>query len=160
MPWRSSADSTSWCCAGAVGFGPASEPSVAVTSALFDANAVVPISLARAAAPALAPGGVITTISGIVADHPTAGPGDVLRELDVRPPHAELGLNGRPLEGVAPRLAADRDPGAVAAALVDALVRDADKLACYACAPAGGMAIAWAAPIRSSPDSSGYQQAT
>jgi short-subunit dehydrogenase len=41
--------------------------------------------------------------------------------LDVRPPHTETGLAGRPLSGQAPRLPAGKDPAAVARRVVDAI---------------------------------------
>jgi NAD(P)-dependent dehydrogenase (short-subunit alcohol dehydrogenase family) len=139
------------CCVGGVAFGPVSELDDAAMTAVFAANVFGPIRLARAAVPALAPGGVMATISGVVADHPTAGMAAYsatkaaitafdralaqevrrsgVRVLDVRPPRTETGLAERPLAGVAPKLAPGRDADAVAAAILDALVRDADEVA-------------------------------
>jgi len=138
------------CCLGAVACGPVRELDDAVMSALFAANVFGPIRLTRAAVPALAPGGVLVTVSGIVADHPVAGMAaysatnaaitafdralarelrcNRVRVLDVRPPHSETGLAGRPLAGVAPKLGPGRDPRAVAGAILAALACDADEV--------------------------------
>ena len=140
------------CCVGGVAFGPLSDLDDAAMAAVFAADVFGPIRLARAAMPALATGGVIATISGVAADHPTAGmaaysatktaitafdralAGEVRRSgarvLDVRPPCTETGLAERPLAGVGPKLAPGSDPDGVAAAILDALVRDADAVAC------------------------------
>jgi cyclic-di-GMP-binding biofilm dispersal mediator protein len=41
--------------------------------------------------------------------------------IDVRPPHTETGLAGRPLHGTAPRLPEGLDPAAVARRIVEAI---------------------------------------
>jgi cyclic-di-GMP-binding biofilm dispersal mediator protein len=90
-------------------------------------------------------GGVIVTLSAVVAEMPTAGMcclfgGQVpvtafdaaavrelrrsgIRLIDVRPPHTETGLAERPIAGTAPSLPAGRDSDGVAARIV-AAIRD------------------------------------
>ena len=48
--------------------------------------------------------------------------------IDVRPPHAETGLAGRPIAGTAPRLGEGIDPDAVAARIVRAITGDETDL--------------------------------
>lgn len=47
-----------------------------------------------------------------------------VRVLDVRPPHTETGLAGRPIAGRAPALGQGLDPDAVAARVVQAIEDD------------------------------------
>ena len=90
-------------------------------------------------------GGVIVTLSAVVAEMPTAGMAAYstvksavtafdaaaarelrrsgIRLIDVRPPHTETGLAERPIAGTAPSLPAGRDPDDVAARIV-AAIRD------------------------------------
>lgn len=138
------------CCAGAVAFGPVTELDDAVLMRLFEANVLGPIRLARAAIPALSPGGMLVMISGVVADQPTAGMAAysaskaaltafdraLARELrrggihvlDVRPPHLATGLAERPLAGTAPRLGPGRDPADAAACIVAAIAAGAREV--------------------------------
>lgn len=88
------------CCVGAVAVGPVAEPDAAAMAPVCTANAFGPIRLARAAVPARAPGGVMPTISGAVADHPA------------------VGMAAYPTT----------TPAGVAAAILDASIRDADEL--------------------------------
>ncbi|HWH15919.1 MAG TPA: SDR family oxidoreductase [Miltoncostaeaceae bacterium] len=138
------------CAIGVVAFGPAQELDDAVLRQLFAINALAPIRLTRAALDRLAPGGVVVNVSAVTADQPTAGMAAYsaskaaltafdaavhrevrrrgLRVLDVRPPHTETGLAGRPLAGEAPRLAAGRDPDEIARAVVAAMAADATEV--------------------------------
>lgn len=135
------------CAAGVVAFGPVAELDDRVLTQLFTVNTLAPIRLSRAALGALGEGGAVVNVSAIVADMPTAGmaaysaskaaltafDAALRREarrarvhvLDVRPPHTETGLTGRPLAGEAPRLAQGRDPADIARRIVDALAADA-----------------------------------
>ena len=47
---------------------------------------------------------------------------DGVRVIDLRPPHTETGLSGRPLAGEAPRMPRGLDPDDVAARIVQAIV--------------------------------------
>jgi short-subunit dehydrogenase len=137
---------------GVVAFGPASELSDETLAALMGLNQTVPIQLIRAAVPALTASKTagnepfVLTISGVVADSPTAGMAAysaskaglnsfvsaVQRELrrvgirvfDARPPHTETGLATRPIAGIAPAMPEGLSPSAVAARLVAAIVND------------------------------------
>ncbi len=135
------------CATGTVAFGPVTELEDVILERLFVANVLGPVRVTRAAIGALTSGGVIVNISGIVADHPTAGMAAysatkaaltafdraVAREvrragvriLDVRPPHTETGLATRPIAGVAPALPEGRVPREVARAIVDAVAAGA-----------------------------------
>lgn len=139
------------CAIGVVAFGPVTELDDRVLQRLFAVNTLAPIRLTRAALAALPAGGAVVNISAIVADRPTAGMAaysatkaaltgfDVaaarearragVRVIDVRPPHMETGLAGRPIAGTAPRLAPGRDPAELAAAVVDALAGGGDTAA-------------------------------
>ena len=44
--------------------------------------------------------------------------------IDIRPPHTETGLAGRPIAGQPPKLPPGLDPGDVARRIVDALAGD------------------------------------
>jgi cyclic-di-GMP-binding biofilm dispersal mediator protein len=138
------------CCVGTVAFGPVAELDDAVLAELFDVNLFGPMRLARAALPALADGGTLAMMSGIVAEMPTAGMAAYsaskaaltafdralarevrragIRVLDVRPPHLATGLAERPLAGQAPRLGPGRDPAEAAAAIVAAIAADAAEV--------------------------------
>ena len=139
------------CCAGTVAFGPLSELDDVVLARLFEANVFGPIRLARAAARVLGPGSALVMVSGVVADHPTAGMAAYsaskaaltgfdralarelrlagIRVLDARPPHLATGLAERPLAGTAPRLGVGRDPVTAAAAILAALAADVAEIA-------------------------------
>jgi short-subunit dehydrogenase len=49
-----------------------------------------------------------------------------VRVLDLRPPHMETGLAGRPIAGTAPKLATGKDPGEMADRVVEALATDSE----------------------------------
>lgn len=136
---------------GVAAFGPAVEADAAVVDELFAVNVLGPMSLVRAAAPALAESerGRVTVLSAILADLPTNQMGEysatkaalsawleVLRRenrrrfgvLDVRPPHLDTGLETRALAGQPPALPEPRPAGEVVAAVVAALEDDARVL--------------------------------
>lgn len=143
--------------AGVVAFGPADAVTDATVDELFQVNALGPIRLIRAAVPALTASPAdsaaagdrkpfIVTLSGVVAEAPTAGlatysasksalaaftiaTGRELRRagirlLDARPGHTETELSRHPIAGEAFAMGAGLDPEAVAARIVRALVDD------------------------------------
>ncbi|WP_309615385.1 SDR family NAD(P)-dependent oxidoreductase [Salinibacterium sp.] len=140
--------------AGVVAFGPASEVSDATLRELFDVNTLAPVRLVRAATPHLAAaaqsGGApfVVTLSGVVAESPTAGLAAYsaskaalaaftqaasrelrrasIRIIDARPGHTETALSTHPLEGTAPAFSAGLAPEAVAARIVRAII-DGEK---------------------------------
>jgi short-subunit dehydrogenase len=131
---------------GVVAFGPAADLDDDTLETLFAVNVFGPVRLVRAAAPHLAEGGFVATISAVVAETPvgnmaaysaskaalTAFDVAVQRELrrskvsviDCRPPHTETGLATRPLAGTAPALPTGLTPEAVADRIVAAIVAD------------------------------------
>ena len=138
--------------AGVVAFGPLLDTGDEVLEELFLTNVLGPLFLVRRVVPALADRrGFVVQLSAVVAETPlpgmaayaaskaalTAADRALARELrrsgvdviDVRPPHTETGLAGRPLSGTAPRLARGLDPDAVAARVLDAVERGATELA-------------------------------
>jgi cyclic-di-GMP-binding biofilm dispersal mediator protein len=116
--------------AGVVAFGPAAELTPGTIDQLFAVNALGPITVIAAAIPALTASAAagnepfVLTMSGIVAESPTAGlaaysaskaalaafvaatsrevrrPG--IRLIDARPGHTETGLVTRAIQGTAP----------------------------------------------------------
>lgn len=140
--------------AGVVAFGPASDVSDATLRELFDVNTLAPVRLVRAATPHLAAaaqsGGApfVVTLSGVVAESPTAGLAAYsaskaalaaftqaasrelrrasIRIIDARPGHIETALSTHPIEGTAPAFPAGLAPEAVAARIVRAIV-DGEK---------------------------------
>lgn len=141
---------------GVVAFGPASELDYAALSTLTQLNHVGPIQLIHAALPSLmlarAAGSepFVLTISGVIADMPTAGMAaygagkaglkafvlaaqrevrrDGIRLVDARPPHTETGLAGRAISGQAPAMPTGLNPDAVAQRIVAAIVGDEKDL--------------------------------
>jgi NAD(P)-dependent dehydrogenase (short-subunit alcohol dehydrogenase family) len=125
--------------AGVVGFGPLEQLEDAVLDEIFAVNVLGPLRLLRAAIPHLQ-GGFIVNLSAVVAELPTANmlaysaskaaltaASAALRlelrrrrvtVLDVRPPHTDTGLAGRPIAGQAPRLPAGLPPAFVAERIV------------------------------------------
>jgi cyclic-di-GMP-binding biofilm dispersal mediator protein len=130
--------------AGVVGFGPLTETPLDAIDELVDIDFVGPLKFMRAALPYL-DGGFWVNLTGVVAEHPTAGMAPYsavkaglsaatralarevrrsgTRVIDVRPPHTETGLASRPIAGSAPQLPQGLDPDAVAARIVDAIER-------------------------------------
>lgn len=136
--------------AGVVAFGSLADLGDDTLDALFAINATGPIRLIRDAVPALtataAAGGepFVVTLSGVVAESPTAGLSAYsasksalaafvsagsrelrragIRLLDARPGHTETGLASRAIAGTAPAFAPGLDPDAVAARIVAAIV--------------------------------------
>ena len=130
--------------AGVVAFGDLVDTDDAVIEELFLTDVVGPLWLLKRVVPLLAESkGFVVQLSAVVAEQPMAGmaaysaakaaltaaDAALVRELrrkgitvcDVRPPHTETGLAGRPIAGEAPRLKEGLDPAAVAAAVVTAV---------------------------------------
>lgn len=134
--------------AGVVAFGPAAELSPATLDELITVNATSQIALATGLAPALARSGdgIIVSLSGKVAEIPTAGlaayaasksalyafsvaAGRELRRsnirwVDARPGHTETGLATRAIAGTAPDFSAGLTPATVGKRILDAIVND------------------------------------
>lgn len=134
--------------AGQVAFGPATDLPRAVADSLMRVNATSPIALATGLAPAIqtSGGGFIVTLSGKIAELPTAGmaaysaskaalfaystaAGRELRRsnirwMDARPGHTETGLSSRPLFGEAPALGAGLSPNFVAHRIFQGILND------------------------------------
>ncbi len=136
--------------AGVVAFGPIAELKDDTIRELFDLNVMAPIQLVRSAVPHLAASAeagrepFIVTLSGIVAEAPTAGLAAYssskaalnaftqaatrelrkqgIRLVDARPGHTETRLSTHPIAGTAPLFPAGLDPDAVAARIVSAIV--------------------------------------
>lgn len=138
--------------AGVVAFGPLLDTGDEVIEELFLTNVLGPLFLLRRVVPALAQRrGFVVQLSAVVAETPlammaayaaskaalTAADRALARELrrsgvdviDVRPPHTETGLAGRPLSGTAPRLPRGLDPDVVAARVLDAIEAGTTELA-------------------------------
>ena len=129
--------------AGVVAFGNVDETSVDTVEDLFMSNTFIPIFLTKSALGHIGEGGVIMTISGVVAEQPMAGmaaysaskaasaafSSAIRRELrrrkvtviDARPGHTETGLAGHPIAGTAPAFKEGHDPDAVVARLIEAI---------------------------------------
>ena len=130
--------------AGIVAFGNLTDTPDVVIEELFLTNVIGPLWLLRRCLPLLQESrGTVVQISAVVAEHPLPGlvtysatkaaltAADValtrelrrsgVRVLDVRPPHTETGLAGRPLHGTAPRLPNGLAPAFVARTIADAL---------------------------------------
>jgi short-subunit dehydrogenase len=137
---------------GVVAFGPLAELDAATLAALTQLNHTGPIQLIHAAVPALTASHAagnepyILTISGVIADTPTAGMAAYgagkaglkafmmagqrelrragIRLVDARPPHTETGLASRAIAGMAPTMPQGLSPEAVAGRIVGAIVAD------------------------------------
>lgn len=129
---------------GVVAFGSVEELDDDDLDELFLVNTLGPARVLRAAVPVLGEGSTVVLLSAIVADRPTAGMAAYsaskaaltafgralqhelrrrrIRVLDVRPPHTETGLAGRPVAGTAPALGTGKDPQAVADRVVRAII--------------------------------------
>ncbi|RFA18978.1 SDR family NAD(P)-dependent oxidoreductase [Subtercola boreus] len=142
--------------AGAVAFGPLGEVADSTLDELFAINTLTPIRVIRGALPRLAESAAagrkpfIVTLSGIVAESPTAGMAAYsaskaglaafvqaasrelrrsgIRVLDARPGHTETALSQHPLAGVAPNFPAGLDPDHVADRIVAAIAADEKDL--------------------------------
>jgi short-subunit dehydrogenase len=127
-----------------VAFGSLVDTPDEVVEELFLTNVVGPLFLLRRVLPLLEESqGFVVQLSAVVAEQPlprmaaysaskaalSAAATALRTELrrsrvevyDVRPPHTETGLAGRPLAGEAPRLPTGKDPAAVARRVVDAV---------------------------------------
>lgn len=142
--------------AGVVAFGPAIEVSDATLDQLFTTNALAPIQLIREATPHLIASATagnkpfIVTLSGIVAESPTAGLAAYsaskaalaafvqaasrelrksgIRMLDSRQGHTETGLATRAIAGTAPAFPQGLEPVAVATRIVRGILDDEKDL--------------------------------
>jgi len=136
--------------AGVVAFGPLTELDDDDLDQLFLVNILGPIRVLRAVVPQLASGSTVVNLSAVVAESPTAGMAAYsatkaavtaldraltlelrragVRILDVRPPHTETGLAGRPIAGEAPRLPVGKHPEDVARRIVGAIIDDETDL--------------------------------
>lgn len=137
--------------AGVVAFGDLVDTDDAVIEELFLTDVVGPLWLLKRLVPLLAESkGFVVHLSAVVAEQPMAGMAAyssakaaltaadtaLVRELrrkgitvcDVRPPHTETGLAGRPIAGEAPRLKEGLDPVAVAAVVVGAIATGATEV--------------------------------
>ena len=138
--------------AGIVAFGPAAETSSATLSELMTVNATAQLAIVTGLASTLARSGdaVVVSLSGKVAEIPTAGiaaysaskaalhafsvaAGRELRRsnirwVDARPGHTETGLATRAVAGTAPDFGAGLTPAAVATRIVEAIVNDEKDL--------------------------------
>ncbi len=143
--------------AGVVAFGPVEEADDDLLDELFLADALGPIRLLRAAVPQLRqaaqdrPGAFAAVISAVVAEQPmpnmaayTAAKAALsafdlalakevrrhgVRVIDIRPPHTETGLAGRPVAGTAPRLPPGLSADRVADRILTAIAGDERELA-------------------------------
>jgi cyclic-di-GMP-binding biofilm dispersal mediator protein len=135
---------------GVVAFGPVADLSVDAMEELFLTNTFVPIMLAKAALPAMRPGGVLVNISGVIAEQNLPGMAAYgaskaavrsfdealarearrakVRVLDARPPHTETGLADRPVEGQAPTMPTGLTPDQVADVIVAGIDGDVADL--------------------------------
>ena len=137
---------------GVVAFGPLAELDAATLAALTQLNYTGPIQLIHAAIPSLTTSTeagnepFVLTISGVIADMPTAGMAAYgagkaglkafmmagqrelrrtgIRLIDTRPPHTETGLAGRAIAGTAPTMPQGLSPEAVAGRIVAAIVTE------------------------------------
>lgn len=128
---------------GVVAFGDVVSTSVDTVEELFLTNTFAHIFLCAAALRHIGRGGVITAISGVVAEQNLPGMAAYgaskaavrsfdealarearrvgVRVIDARPPHTETGLAGRAIAGTPPRFAAGLAPALVARRIVDAI---------------------------------------
>jgi len=129
-----------------VAFGTVGELDEDDVDELLLLNYLVPARIAAAALPRLGAGGFVANLSAVVAEQPTlkmaaysaskaaltafdrvalleARRRDI-RVIDIRPPHTETGLAGRPIAGQPPKLPPGLDPADVARRIVDALAGD------------------------------------
>ncbi len=146
--------------AGVVAFGSVVELDDDALDELLLINFIGAVRLLRASLPLLSRGSFVANLSAIVAERPTAGMAAYsatkaaltafdraaalelrrqgIRVIDVRPPHTETGLAGRPISGVAPNLPTGLDPRVVAARVVAAIMADERDLPAAAFGQPGG----------------------
>ena len=131
--------------AGVVAFGPLTDLDDEVAEQLMLTNLIGPMWLLRRVVPLLqASQGFVAQITGVVAEQAfpgmaaysaskaglAAAGASMARELrrdrvdvvDLRPPHTETGLPGRPLAGRAPAMPTGLDPDLVARRMVRAII--------------------------------------
>lgn len=141
---------------GAVAFGPLVDTSDETLEALWAINVLAPMRVLRAAAPALAESAAaggspfVVSISGVVAETPTAGIGAYsavksaqaaahqvaarelrrvgIRVLDARPGHTETALSLHPVAGERPAFPVGYEPAAVVTRILDAVRGDEKDL--------------------------------
>lgn len=141
---------------GVVAFGPIAETSDEVLDELWQVNALAPMRIVRAAAPALAEAKTegsapfVVNFSGLVSEAPTSGLGAYsavksalavyqqvaarelrrqgIRVLDARPGHTETELSRHPIAGEAPKLPTGYEPEGVARRVIAAIVADEKDL--------------------------------
>jgi short-subunit dehydrogenase len=141
---------------GAVAFGPIVETSDETLEALWAVNVLAPMRVLRAAAGALAESAAaggspfVVSISGVVAETPTAGIGAYsavksaqaaahqvaarelrragIRVLDARPGHTETELSKHPISGERPAFPVGYAPAAVVTRILDAVRADEKDL--------------------------------
>lgn len=128
---------------GVVAFGPVESLDLDTVEELFLVNAFLPVFVGTAALPHMAEGGVIVSLSGVIAEKNL--PGMVaygaskaaarsfaegfarearrrrVRVLDARPPHTETGLADRAIAGEPPAMPDGLAPATVAARILDAI---------------------------------------
>ena len=128
------------------GFGAVGERGDDDVDELLLLNYLARARIVAAALPRLGAGGCVANLSAVVAEQPTmrmaaysaskaaltafdrvalleARRRDI-RVIDIRPPHTETGLAGRPIAGRPPKLPPGLDPADVAARIVEALAGD------------------------------------
>lgn len=141
---------------GVVAFGPIAETSDEVLDELWQVNALAPMRIVRAAAPALAEAKTegstpfVVNFSGLVSESPTSGLGAYsavksalavyqqvaarelrrqgIRVLDARPGHTETELSRHPIAGEAPKLPTGYEPEGVARRVIAAIIADEKDL--------------------------------
>jgi short-subunit dehydrogenase len=134
---------------GVVTFGTIAQSSDAAAEEVTLTNLLGPLSVIRAALPALVTSqGWVCAVTGVVAERPMPGMAaysasksalsaaltalrtevrrDKVTVIDARPPHTETGLASRSIEGDAPSLPAGLLPQHVARIIVDAIVQRID----------------------------------
>ncbi|MGB6179731.1 MAG: SDR family NAD(P)-dependent oxidoreductase [Rhodococcus sp. (in: high G+C Gram-positive bacteria)] len=136
---------------GIVAFGPAEEVDDDTVDDLLLLDLLAPLRLVRSALAEVESGGVVVSISGVIAEKPVGGMAAYcaakagisafveaarpearrkkIRVMDVRPPHTETGLSTRAIAGTAPKMPEGLDPDDVAARIVKAIVDDEKELA-------------------------------
>ncbi len=132
--------------AGVAAFGPLADIDDDTVDDLVLIDFLGPLRITRAALPVVEQGGVIASISAVLAEQPVAfmatysavkaaaaalfsavakeARKSKIRVLDIRPPHTETGLVDRAIAGDPPKMPSGADPDAVADRIVEALLGD------------------------------------